>query len=665
MQNPQARIDQLSAELKEHNYRYYVLAEPTISDYEFDMLLKELEALEEKHPELRQPDSPTLRVGGAVTKDFKTFVHRSPMMSLSNSYSQDELRDFDEQVEKLTGGRQYSYLLEHKFDGASMSLHYENGLFVRAVTRGDGSQGDEVTANVRTIRSIPLRLKTDHPPAYVEVRGEVVIFKDDFDEMNRLRAAAEEPLFKNPRNTAAGSLKIQDSALVAKRRLNFFAYDLLEDRTSMQSGEEQMQHIRDWGFLMSKADAVLPNMDEVLKYLDSWEEKRHTLNYEIDGIVIKVNELDLRDEMGATSKAPRWAIAYKYKAEAAVTELLGVTFQVGRTGKVTPVAELKPVDLAGTTVKRASIHNADEIERLGLHEGDKVFIEKGGEIIPKITKVQEEGRNAGAEPIAFITHCPDCGTELIRPEGEVNHFCPNTETCPPQVKGRIIHFASRNAMDIEGLGTEVANQLVDAGLVTTAADLYYLEYEQLIALERFAELSAKNLLQGIEASKEKPFEKVLFGLGIRYVGQTVAKKLVRHFKTIENLNAATEEELAAAPDIGGRIAESLRAWLDDPAQQMVLEKLQKAGLQFAKEEEEGSSSVLAGKSFVISGVFETFGRNELKKLVEVLGGEIKSSLSSKTGFLLAGNNAGPSKLAKAEKLGIQVLSEDEFRQMIV
>jgi DNA ligase (NAD+) len=587
------------------------------------------------------------------------------MMSLSNSYSQDELRDFDEQVEKLTGGRSYSYLLEHKFDGASMSLHYENGLFVRAVTRGDGTQGDEVTANVRTIRSIPLRLKTDNPPAYVEVRGEVVIFKDDFEAMNRQRAEDDEPLFKNPRNTAAGSLKIQDSALVAKRRLNFFAYDLLEDRPSMQTGMEQMEQIRQWGFLMSGSDAVVQSMDEALKYLDAWEEKRHTLNYEIDGIVIKVNELDLRDELGATAKAPRWAMAYKYKAEGAVTELLGVTFQVGRTGKVTPVAELEPVELAGTTVKRASIHNADEIERLGLHEGDNVFIEKGGEIIPKITGVQQEGRNAGAAPIAFLTHCPDCGTELIRPEGEVNHFCPNTETCPPQVKGRIIHFASRNAMDIDGLGTEVANQLVDAGLVTTAADLYYLEYEQLVALERFAELSAKNLLKGIEDSKDKPFEKVLFGLGIRYVGQTVAKKLVRHFKTLDNLKAASEEELAAAPDIGGRIAESLRAWLDDPAQQEVLERLQKAGLQFAKEEKEGSSSVLTGKSFVISGVFETFGRNELKELVEALGGEIKSSLSSKTGFLLAGDNAGPSKLAKAEKLGIQVLSEDEFRQMIV
>lgn len=665
MNQSQQRINELSAELKEHNYRYYVLAEPTISDFEFDMKLKELEALEEANPEWKSPDSPTLRVGGAVTKDFQNFTHLRRMMSLSNSYNQEELKDFDEQVEKLTGGRAYSYLLEHKFDGASMSLHYENGLLVRAVTRGDGTQGDEVTANVRTIRSVPLRLKTDNPPSFIEVRGEVLILKDDFEKMNAAREEAGEALYKNPRNTAAGSLKLQDSALAALRRLHFFAYDLFEENPTANTGEAQMEALRTWGFRMSGADSIKQDMDAVISYLDQWESKRHTLNYEIDGIVIKVNELDLRDEMGATSKAPRWAIAYKYKAEAATTRLLGVTFQIGRTGKITPVAELEPVELAGTTVKRASIHNADEIERLGLHHGDVVFIEKGGEIIPKITKVDTDSRSKDAQAVAFIERCPSCDTVLIRPEGEVNHFCPNTIGCPTQIKGRIQHYASRNAMDIDGLGTEGANQLVDAGLVVTPADLYDLHYDQLITLERFAELSVQNLLKGIEESKEKPFEKVLFGLGIRYVGQTVAKKLVRHFKTIEAMQEADEEAIAAAPDIGKRIAESLRSFFDDPEQMAIIERMQKAGLQFAKIEEEGSSSILAGKSFVISGVFEQFGRNELKELVEQLGGEIKSSLSSKTGFLLAGDNAGPSKLAKAEKLEITILSEQEFRQMIV
>ncbi|MFK7970222.1 MAG: NAD-dependent DNA ligase LigA [Bacteroidia bacterium] len=659
------RIDSLTAELKEHNYRYYVLAEPSISDFDFDMKLKELETLEEQHPTLRHPDSPTLRVGGAVTKDFVTFVHQRRMMSLANSYNQEELTDFDEQVEKLTGGRAYTYLLEHKFDGASMSLHYENGLLTRAVTRGDGTQGDEVTANVKTIRTIPLRLNTPNPPAYIEVRGEVVIYKDDFEAMNAKRAEADEPLYKNPRNTAAGSLKLQDSAQVAQRKLSFIAFDLYEQDLTATTGEAQMRLLQKWGFKLSGSDTVCSSMEDVLKYLEEWEAKRHSLNYEIDGIVIKVNELDLRDEMGTTSKAPRWAIAYKYKAEAAATQLLGVTYQVGRTGKITPVAELEPVDLAGTTVKRASIHNADEIERLGLHAGDTVLIEKGGEIIPKITKVQEESRKGDSVPIEFITACPACSTDLIRPEGEVNHFCPNIDHCPPQVKGRIQHFASRNAMDIDGLGTEGANQLVDAGLVTTPADLYDLDYDRLIELERFAELSVNNLLAGIEASKEKPFEKVLFGLGIRYVGQTVAKKLVRHFYTIEAMQAADEETIAAAPDIGKRIAASLRQYLDDPAQLAVIERMQKAGLHFAKEKEEGASSLLAGKSFVISGVFEHFGRNELKELVEHMGGAIKSSLSSKTSFLLAGENAGPSKIAKAEKLDISVLSEDEFRQMII
>jgi DNA ligase (NAD+) len=660
-----ARIDQLTAELKQHNYSYYILAEPTISDFEFDQLLKELENLEKKHPELRHPDSPTLRVGGEVTKDFPSFTHIRPMMSLSNSYSKEDIEEFDKQVAKLTGGRKYSYLMEQKFDGASLSLHYENGLLVRAVTRGDGVAGDEITANARTIRSVPLRLKGDNYPEQLEVRGEVIIFKSDFEEMNAKLAEQGEALYKNPRNTAAGTLRNQDSSIVASRRLNFFAFQVLTDRPLVQADSENMALLKEWGFMQSGAMAVLDNLDDLFTYLDEWESKRNELNHEIDGIVIKVNELDLREEMGSTAKAPRWAIAYKYKAAEAITRLESITYQVGRTGKITPVANLEAVLLAGTTVKRASVHNADEIGRLGLHQKDFVRVEKGGEIIPKITSVVIEKREEGASPITFLTHCPECQTALIRPEGEVNHYCPNDTGCPPQIKGRIEHFASRKAMDIDGLGTEIVNQLVDEGLIRNYADLFDLEYERVRGLERFAEQSARNLIEGISKSKEKPFEKVLFALGIRYVGATVAKKLARHLKDIDHIMDADIESLQALPDIGGSIAQSLVSFFEDSENRAMIERLKAAGLQMKVEEKENFANILNGKSFVVSGVFAHYGRTELKELIEGLGGAIKSSLSSKTSYLLAGENAGPSKLSKAEKLGITVLSEDEFRALIV
>ena len=663
--SPKEKIAHLTQTLKQHNYQYYVLADPTISDYEFDLLLKELEALETSYPELRHPDSPTLRVGGTITKDFPSFIHVRPMMSLGNSYSKEDLTDFDESVGKLTGDQPFTYLLEHKFDGVSLSLHYENGLLVRGVTRGDGVQGDEITENAKTIRTVPLRLHGDNFPAQLEVRGEVVIFKSDFDKMNVKRAAEGEVLYKNPRNTAAGTLKNQDSAVVASRSLTFFAYQVLTDEPVARTDEEQLSLLSQWGFRLSGHASVQPDIEAVFKYLDEWEKKRHDLDYEIDGIVIKVNELVLRDEMGTTSKAPRWAIAYKYKAADAVTRLESIDFQVGRTGKITPVANLTPVLLAGTTVKRASIHNEDEIQRLGLHEADYVRVEKGGEIIPKITAVITEKRNTDALPVRFLTHCPACETELSRPEGEVNYFCTNVNGCPPQIKGRIEHFVHRKAMDIDGLGTEIVNQLVDEGLIRNYADLYALKYEQVVALERFAEQSATKLIEGVAKSKEMPFEKVLFGLGIRYVGATVAKKLARHLKHIDALAEADVDTLKGLPDIGGRIAQSVVDFFSDPAHQDLISRLKTAGLQLAVEEKSTQSDQLSGKSFVISGVFAHYGRTELKNLIESLGGEIKSSLSSKTSYLLAGENAGPSKLSKAEKHDITILSEDDFSAMIV
>lgn len=662
--DPQARIDFLTEELKRHNHAYYVLAQPTISDYEFDQLLKELEALEAAHPALRRPDSPTLRVGGAITKDFPTFRHLRPMLSLNNSYSLEDIREFDRQVQELAGGQPFAYLLEHKFDGVSLSLHYENGLLVRGVTRGDGVQGDDITANVRTIRTVPLRLLGADWPAQLEVRGEVVMPLAAFQTLNERREEEGLPPLMNPRNSTAGTLKMQDSAVVAQRQLVFYAYYLEGEGDLPATDSARLAQLAAWGFKLSGAHRVVRDLDQLIAVLAEGEAQRASLPYEIDGMVIKVDELTLREEIGYTAKAPRWAIAYKYKAEEALTRLDSVQFQVGRTGKVTPVANLEPVLLAGTTVKRASVHNADEIARLDLHLGDWVQVEKGGEIIPKITGVVREKRADDALPVDFPTHCPECGTELVREAGDANHFCPNTATCPPQVKGRIIHFASRRALDIEGLGEEIVNQLVDAGLVATYADLYDLTYDQLVGLDRFADLSARNLLAGIEASKAVPFDRVLFGLGIRFVGQTVARKLARHFGGLAPLAAADYDTLLAVSDIGPRIAESVRAFFEDSNQQAVVARLQQSGLQLEAAEKSPRSERLSGKSFVISGVFSSHSREEMKALIEQAGGEVKSSLSSKTTYLLAGENAGPSKLSKAEKLDVTVLSEEAFLTLI-
>jgi len=665
--DPKEKIKQLSDELQQHNYNYYVLASPTISDYEFDQKLKELEKLEAEYPEYRQPDSPTQRVGGEITKSFPTFRHEIPMLSLGNSYSQGEIEEFDKQVSKLAGGQSYSYLLEHKFDGVSLSLHYDRGILRHGVTRGDGYSGDDITNNVKTIYSIPLKLRGNGYPEKLEVRGEVVMFREDFIKLNEKREKEELPPLMNPRNTTAGTLKLQDSREVAKRPLHFFAYFLAVDPLIVQTDAEQMDLLQEWGFSIGGMHQICDKLDEIFTYLDQWENKRHDLDYDIDGIVIKVNELSLRDELGSTAKSPRWAIAYKYKAEEAVTNVRSVDFQVGRTGKVTPVANLTPVVLAGTTVKRASIHNADEIERLGLHLGDTVMIEKGGDIIPKITGVIENKREEGALPVAFPSDCPECGTKLYRPAGEANHFCPNIHGCPPQIKGRIKHFASRKAMDIDGLGSEIVNQLVEEGLIQTYADLYDLTYDQLIELERFADLSARNLLRGIQKSKEQPFERVLFGLGIRYVGETVARKLSRHLKNIDRLMNADEESLAEIPDIGSRIAESIVTFFQNQENRELVEQLKQAGLKLKIEEKDGidqEDQKLSGKSFVISGVFETLSRNELKKMITRYGGEVKGSLSGKTTYLLTGDNAGPAKLEKAEQLGVEIISEAAFLKLL-
>jgi len=663
--NIQDRIESLREEIRQHNHNYYVLAQPTISDFEFDKLLKTLEELEAKHPEFYSADSPTLRVGGKVTKEFPNFFHIRPMLSLGNSYSKEDLTEFDEQIQKLAEDSPYTYILEHKFDGVSLSLHYEEGVLIRAVTRGDGVKGDEITANARTIRTIPLKLLGDNHPKELEVRGEVLIHKGAFIQLNEQRIAEGQPTYKNPRNTTAGTLKKQDSSFVANRPLVFYGYDYTSEEGRHNQDHKNIEQLEQWGFQTGNTHAVAQNLEELLQYIEKWEGLRPELDYEIDGIVIKVNQLDLRKQMGSTSKAPRWAIAYKYKAQGAITQLESVDFQIGRTGKITPVANLKPVLLAGTTVKRASIHNADEIERLGLHLHDFVMVEKGGEIIPKIVSVLSDRRAEDAKAVHFLTHCPACETELTKEEGEANHFCPNSHGCPPQLKGRIEHFAGRKTMDINGLGTEIANQLVDAGLVKNIADLYDLTYEALVSLERFGETSAQNLLTGIEESKQVAFEKVLFALGIRYVGATVAKKLARHFGSIDALMKADEETLGNVHDIGPRIAESVVAFFSSEKNRILIQRLQAKGLQFkANIEKSANSDKLTGKSFVISGKFRSRGREEMKALVESMGGSIKSSVSKKTSFLLAGDDAGASKVKKAEKVGVTIISEEEFLKMI-
>lgn len=642
--NIQDKITSLRNELREHNYKYYVLDEPSISDYEFDMKLEELQKLEAEHPEFYDPTSPTIRVGGMVTKNFETVPHEHRMYSLDNSYSKEDLEDWEKRVQRILGDAEVEFTCELKYDGASISLTYEDGKLVKAVTRGDGFQGDDVTNNIKTIKSVPLQLKGDYPPKF-DIRGEIILTLEGFAKMNAERVEAGEDPYMNPRNTASGSLKLQDSALVAQRPLECLLYSIAGDDLGVSSQFEVLEKARSWGFKVPTVAKLCKSTTEVMQFADYWEVNRHNLPYETDGVVVKINSIQHQDELGYTAKSPRWAMAYKFKAEQATTTLNKITYQVGRTGAITPVANLAPVLLAGTTVKRASLHNADQIAKLDVREGDSVFVEKGGEIIPKIIKVDFTKRDAGSKPTEYITHCPECGTELIRKEGEAQHFCPNDMGCPPQITGRIQHFISRKAMDIEGLGGETVELLFKEGLIGNYADLYTLTKEQILPLERMADKSAENLVNGVQASKEIPFERVLFALGIRYVGETVAKKLAKAFKNIDALMVASQEQLIAVDEIGERIAESVVNFFSEPANVEIIDRLKSYGLQFSLSEEqlENQTDKFKGQTFVVSGVFESISRNDLKKMIEDNGGKVSSSISSKTSFLVAGDKMGPSK----------------------
>ncbi|WP_178988081.1 NAD-dependent DNA ligase LigA [Winogradskyella schleiferi] len=654
------RIEILREELRQHNYNYYILDEPTISDYDFDIKLKELQTLEEQHPEFFDANSPTQRVGGAITKNFKTTVHDFRMYSLDNSYSKEDLLDWETRIKKMVDG-EVNYTCELKYDGASMNITYENGKLLRAVTRGDGVQGDEVTANIKTINTVPLQLKGEYPERF-DIRGEVILPIEGFLKMNEDRIANDEEPYRNPRNTASGSLKLQDSAEVARRPLEFLMYSIKGNNLTIESQYEGLEKARAWGFKVPPEAKLVKSIDAVLEYINYWDEHRHNLPYEIDGVVVKVNNLYQQDELGFTSKAPRWAMAYKFKAEQVSTRLNEITYQVGRTGAITPVANLEPVQLAGTIVKRASLHNADQIEKLDIREGDEVFVEKGGEIIPKIIAVDLAKRPEHSQPTQYITHCPECETQLVRLEGEAKHYCPNYNGCPPQVVGRIQHYISRKAMDIDGLGGETVALLVKEGLITNYSDLYELTVEQVIPLERMAEKSAENLINGIEASKQIPFERVLFALGIRYVGETVAKKLAKHYKSIDALMFASTLDLVTVDEIGERIAESVVEFFSSEENKQIIARLKSFGVQLeiSAEKLANQTDKLKGQTFVVSGVFETISRNELKKLIEDNGGKVSSSISSKTSYVVAGDNMGPSKRTKAENLNIPILTEMGF-----
>ena len=662
------RIETLSSELKQHNYNYYVLAMPTISDFDFDKKLEELIALEKQFPEFIDPDSPTQQVAGYITKEFITVKHKWPMLSLGNTYSEQDLLDFDQRIRKAIGDN-FEYVCELKFDGLSMSLTYEEGKLVRAVTRGDGVQGDEVTTNVKTITTIPKRLHPGDYPDHFEIRGEVFMHLKAFERLNTERIELGELPYANPRNFASGTIKLQDSAEVAKRPLDCFLYFLYTDKNIYKTHWESLQAVKSWGFHVNDNTRLCSDINCVFEFIKEWDKKRFTLSYDIDGIVIKVNSFAQQQELGFTAKSPRWAIAYKYKAEEAETELLSVSYQVGRTGAVTPVANLKPVLLAGTTVKRATLHNADEIEvRLKLHEGDWVHVEKGGEIIPKITGVNLDKRKPGAPAIKYITHCPACGTLLERKEGEAAFYCPNEDGCPPQIVGKMQHFIDRKAMNIDGLGDETIDTLYKNGFIRHISDIYALKdhADDLKKMDRFGEKSINNMLDGIEKSKEMPFDKVLFGLGIRYVGATVAKKLAVHFKNVDRLASASLEELQAAEEIGERIALSIQEYFGNEEHKAEIEKLKAAGLQFVTEEKEVvlASDALAGKTFIISGVFEKYSREELQHIIEQNGGKIVSSISAKLNYLVAGQNMGPAKLEKAQKLNIPIINDDQLIEMI-
>ncbi|KAB1159672.1 NAD-dependent DNA ligase LigA [Tenacibaculum aiptasiae] len=659
------KIQQLREELREHNHNYYVLDNATISDYEFDIKLKELEKLEEENPQFFDANSPTQRVGGGITKNFETVTHKNRMYSLDNSYSKEDLLDWEKRIQKILGTEDIEYTCELKYDGASINLTFEKGEFVKAVTRGDGFQGDNVTTNIRTIKSIPLKPKGDFVSDF-EMRGEIILPLDGFNKMNEERLAKGEEAYRNPRNTASGSLKLQDSAEVAKRPLDCLLYQVVTDERKYKTHFESLENARKVGFKVPKTIALAKSIDEVFEFVNHWDEKRHDLPYETDGVVIKVNNLQQQEELGYTAKAPRWAIAYKFKAEQVSTVLNEITYQVGRTGAVTPVANLEPVELAGTIVKRASLHNADQIEKLDIRINDTVFVEKGGEIIPKIIKVDLSKRPEDSEPTKYATNCPECDTELIRTEGDAKHYCPNEFGCAPQITGRIQHYISRKAMDIDGLGGETVDLLRKEGLIQNYADLYDLKVEQVIPLERMAEKSAQNMVDGIEKSKEIPFEKVLFALGIRFVGETVAKKLAKHFKSIDNLMAADFETLVAVDEIGDRIAQSIIDFSNDLGNIQLIDRLKAYGVQLevSAESLENQTDKLQGKVFVVSGVFHQMSRNELKKAIEDNGGKVSSSISKKTTYIVAGDNMGPSKLTKAENLGIPIISEQDFIDMI-
>ncbi len=661
------RIFELREALNKHNHLYYIQDAPAISDYDFDMLLKELQKLEAEHPEFDDPNSPSRRVGGEVTKDFPNIKHTYPMLSLSNTYSEEELADFLERVRRLIPGT-VEYVCELKYDGAAVGIRYKDGKLHKAITRGDGTKGDDITTNVRTINSVPLSLMGEGYPDEFEIRGEIFMTLDGFRELNAQRVKEGLEPFANPRNSASGTLKMQDSGIVATRPLDCFLYYVYSDREIANNHYESMLMVRDWGFKIPDPEknyiTKTHNIEHIFKFINYWDEHRYELPFEIDGIVVKVNAYEQQQKLGTTAKSPRWAIAYKFKAEQVSTELKTVTYQVGRTGAITPVANLAPVQLAGTTVKRASLHNADQIEKLDLHEGDFVFVEKGGEIIPKVVGVDLEKRTPGSPAVQYISHCPECGTELLREEGEAQHYCPNALGCPPQIKGRIEHFIGRKAMDIEGMGAETVELFYEEGLIRNYADLYALKQEQLLPLERMAEKSAENIISGIAASKEIPFERVLFALGIRFVGETVAKKLARHFESLQKLKEASYDELINVSEIGDRIAESVLAFFANKENEALVDRLVEAGLKFLVEKQEGASDTLEGKKIVISGSFERFGRTELKELIEKHGGKNTASVSKNTDLIVAGEGMGPSKRKKAEELGVELVDENQFAALI-
>ena len=659
------KIDQLRADLHRHNYNYYVLNAPEISDKEFDDRMRELQDLEKEHPEYQDDNSPTMRVGSDLNKNFTQVAHKYPMLSLGNTYSESEVTDFYDRVKKALN-EDFEICCELKYDGTSISLTYENGKLVRAVTRGDGEKGDDVTDNVKTIRTIPLVLHGSYPESF-EIRGEILMPWEVFEELNREKEAREEPLFANPRNAASGTLKLQNSAIVASRKLDAYLYYLLGEELPCDEHYENLQAAAGWGFKTSEHMKKAHSLEEVFEYIRYWDTERKNLPVATDGIVLKVNSMRQQKNLGFTAKSPRWAIAYKFQAERALTRLNKVTYQVGRTGAVTPVANLDPVQLSGTIVKRASLHNADIIEGLDLHIGDMVYVEKGGEIIPKITGVDKDARSMLiGEKVKFITHCPECGSKLIRYEGEAAHYCPNETSCPPQIKGKIEHFISRKAMNIDGLGPETVDMFYRLGLIKNTADLYQLTADDIKNLDRMGEKSAENIIKGIEASKEVPFERVLFALGIRFVGETVAKKIAKSFNDIDELENANLEKLINIDEIGEKIAQSILTYFANPLNRELIERLKSTGLQLYRREEDlsGYTDKLAGQSIVISGVFTHHSRDEYKELIEKNGGKNVGSISAKTSFILAGENMGPAKLEKAHKLGIKLMSEDEFLTLI-